>query len=262
MRPTDATRLLLFQPAEQVTQAFTPESAAHPGKGAFGARRYLSLAIRWGAGRRGWIACESLRAIALLRLGQRNGPAVWEIKELHLDYRADPETHGRDVFEEAAAAAAAAGAQRLFVRLAEDSPLRLAAARAGYSLIARETLYRREEPEPPDTVQGEPESYGWRPMADGDLTAAFRLYCQTTPPDVRTAGGMTITEWRAAVEPSGAGHEMILDGDDGRAAAWARWRKSDAGLVLSLMLRREAVDHPGELLRGILAGAGDGKAYS
>ncbi|MDA1256792.1 MAG: hypothetical protein O3C10_02980 [Chloroflexi bacterium] len=274
LRPTDSARLLLFRPADGGTQAFTFDSAAHSTACGFRSSRYVASALTWRARRRnGWIAFGGSRVTGVARVRLRNGPTVWEISELFLSPEAVPEIDGAEMLSDLADAAAEAGVHRLFLRIADGSPMASAARRAGYKLQTRETLFRR-----PEDLRGQnqpahyPAESGWRAVGDADMRDVFRLYGAATPLAVRETAGMTPPEWRDALEPlpgpsgktrsgrvksggvPGANSgEMMLEGDN-IPAAWMRYSDASNERLFTLMVEPEARVDLDEVVRGVLAG--------
>ena len=290
LRPTDSPRLLFFRPAVGGTQAFTFESAAHPDANVYRPGRYIARALAWRARRDAWIAFGRPGVTGVVRIRRRNGPTVWEVRELFLSADAQPEVDGAELLSDLADVAAGSAIHRVFLRIADGSPMATAARRAGYKLQTRETIFRR-----PEDLRGQdqpahyPGESGWSPVLDQDLQRVFRLYGAATPLAVRETAGMTLPEWRDALEPlpipsrsakprnaksrntnsqntksriarpgdpgSGANNsgEMMLDSDDG-PVAWMRYSDASNERLFTLMVKPEAQVDLDAVVHGVLAG--------
>ncbi len=270
LRPTDSTRLLFFRPSDGGTQAFTFDSAAHPATGAYRPGRYIARALAWRTRRDGWIAFGRPGVTGVVRVRRRNGPTVWEVRELFLSADAQPEVDGAELLSDLADVAAGSGIHRVFLRIADGSPMATAARRAGYILQTRETMFRR-----PEDLRGQdqpahyPGESGWRAVLDQDLPRVFRLYGAATPLAVRETSGMTLPEWRDALEPlpepsrvavsrgavsgGAVSGEMMLDGRDG-PVAWMRYSDASNERLFTLMVEPEAHVDLDVVVHGVLAG--------
>lgn len=275
LRPTDSIRLLFFRPADGGTRAFTFDSAVHPAACGYRPGRYIARALTWRARRDGWIAFGRSGVTGVVRVRRRNGPTVWEVRELFLSTDAQPDIDGAELLSDLADVAAGSGIHRVFLRIVDGSPMATAARRAGYKLQTRETLFRR-----PEDLRGQdqpahyPGESGWRAVVDEDLSRVFRLYGAATPLSVRETAGMTLPEWRDALEPlpdpfpgaksggtnSGGADsrfaesgEMMLEGDDG-PVAWMRYSDASNERLFTLMVEPEASVDLDEVVRGVLAG--------
>ena len=273
LRPSDLTRLLFLRPAEGRTQAFTLDNAAHLNACWYRPNRYIARALGWRARRDGLIAFGRSGVTGVVCIRRRNGPTVWEISELFLAPGAQPDIDGAELLSDLADVASRSAIQRVFLRIEDGSPMATAARRAGYTLQARETMYRR-----PQDLRGQdqpahyPGESGWRRVMDEDLQRLFRMYGSSTPLSVRETAGMTLPEWRDCLEPlpgstpktidtvlgrsptpGGNSGEMMLEGVDG-PVAWMRYSDASNERLFTLMVEPEADVDLSEVVHGVLTG--------
>ena len=158
-----------------------------------------------------------LRGLAAARA--LNGGRAWRIDRLHLAGPA-PTAHlagekarwepaaGLDLLEGVAQAAGQRGAERVFLRTPEGSPVASLAQRTGYFPCYQETHLRgRPERSYSDgRVAGNGDGNGHRlsALAPHEEYALFQLYCAATPQLVRDSIGLTFDQWRAGRELGGA----------------------------------------------------------
>ena len=116
------------------------------------------------------------------------------------------------LLEGAAAGAAAAGAERVFLRLADGCAAIALARRAGFFPCYGETLYRAA-PVPSESSRGLFDADSrLRVRAPSDDYALFRLYNAAAPVSVRQMYGMTLEQWAASRERApGRLRERVFD---------------------------------------------------
>jgi hypothetical protein len=125
--------------------------------------------------------------------------------------------------------AAEHGVERIYLRLASDSPVLGAARAAGFVPYRTETLFRG------GPVRLAAEGTG-RPRRRGDDLPLFRLYCRVVPLTVRQAEAMTLTEWRQWFR---GGRQLVVE-EAGEPVLWARLGTVDD----QVQLTAEASDLP------------------
>ena len=270
LRPSDLARLLLLRPAGGETRAFTLDSAAHPSSREYRPHWYFARSLMLKGRRDGWIAFGESGVSGIMRIRRRNGPSVWEISELFMAPGSRPEIDGAEMLGDLSEVAATAGVQRVFLRIEDGSPMATAARHAGYKLQTRETLYRRpQDLRGQDQVAHYPGEYGWRTVRKDDLQQVFRLYGISTPLSVRETAGMTLSEWRDALEPlshsirnpitsgrqarSSTSGEMLLENKNG-PVAWIRYSDESSERLFTLVVEPEADIDLDEVVNGVLAG--------
>lgn len=131
---------------------------------------------------------------------------------------------------------------RMFLRLAEDSPVFSAATEAGYKKYVTEELYslRRNSQNASRTLVPAPgiEMRQRRPEDDYPL---FRLYTASTPVATRAAEGLTFREWQEATAVRWQGMSRVRDmvvTHDGEPKGWLRTAKGSSGHVLASAIIR------------------------
>ncbi|MEE8471379.1 MAG: hypothetical protein V3S51_08625 [Dehalococcoidia bacterium] len=150
-------------------------------------------------------------------LRRRGGPDAWEIEHLLLA----PGNHEFcvDLLEGLGVAGDKIGGERVFLRLDSGSSLADIARQAGFGHYLTEFLYRREgtpQSEPPRPLST------LRPRSPADDHGLFRLYSAAVPLQVRTAEGMTFSEWCQSWERPAA-REYVCE-KEGDVSAWLRIR--------------------------------------
>lgn len=194
----------------------------------------------WQEGRRigGLLACQS-----------RHGLKTWEVAQFLLSNENDLSC--TNLFGQVKNQAVGAGIHRLFLRVSSDNPCLAAIQHAGFTEYITERLYVLDSP---GTVTAQADApLGWmrqrHPADDHDL---FRLYNQTAPLAIRTAEGMTMTEWsESSTVRWGFGRgasEEVLEQDD-TIVAWTRTAKANGSGHLSISLHPDAHEMFPRLLR-------------
>ena len=137
-----------------------------------------------------WVFLERGRIVGLVSLRNCGHPAAWQIDCLQSDGE-----QCLALLDRVSAAASSGHVRKLFLRLLSDSPLIHQARRSGFSPYKADYVYRIT----PDSVQAalpDSQRYALRPASKGDDYRLFGLYTAVVPAPVRTAEGMTLTEWR------------------------------------------------------------------
>ena len=156
-----------------------------------------------------------LAAIAVLR--SRQGARTWEFSHVYASVEALDECGA--LLEQCGAAVAADGAERLFLRVPDASPLAAVAQRSGFYPSLTEWVY---QPDQGLTQAQVPAMLRLRPRIEADLHPLFRLYNASVPSTVRSAYGLTLDQWRDAQEPAlGPVDEYIWE-RDGALLGWLR----------------------------------------
>ena len=179
--------------------------------------------------RRAWIARDGLSLLGLVSVQPRSGQAAWEIDTLIAPDEGD--AYLLDLFDRAVATAGAAGAGRLFLRLAEGSPVLDAARRHGFVVVGEETLYGRGEQ---TALAIAAPAAGRRDHREDQ--ALFQLYSRVIPQEVRWHTALSLAEWHAAEEPLGKrGREWVVRGDDEAPVALVRIAEGDRGKRVAIL---------------------------
>jgi len=168
--------------------------------------------------RRTWVCTKGGHISALVSLQRRSGRSAWEVDAmLHNPDGCDDDCV--DMIERAGFSAGQRGADKLFLRLADDSPSLETARAAGFCTYQRETLFRAGAAHPRgDSLP----ACNLRRRTKHDEFALFMLFNHSVPEAVRRAEGCTFDEWRATREqPSGDVTEYVLE-REGNLIAWLR----------------------------------------
>ena len=209
-----------------------------------------------------WVAGPLLQPKIVARMGQISGPLIWHIKSLFV-----PDNAAIDLNEalgSLARAAAAAGAIHLNCRVEEDSPVLVAAQRAGFVQSRIEFQYVLPAGEGPGdgAVESVAMELGLRRRVPSDDMAIFRLYSASTPVEVRTHAGMTFDEWVSGIEsPSQSAQEYVLDGE-GQIDAWIRVFDSADTRYFEIVVHPDSHGGVPPLLECAVAGTGNRVAMS
>jgi hypothetical protein len=267
LRPTDTAALLPFRHAAGPAQAFTVAGALQPSLRGFPATGYIALALSLRAWRQCWVDADDAGIHGVARVGARNSPQVWEVRDL-----VSVEAEGQrcaSLLGEIVSAAASQQVMKVFLRVEEDSWVASAARRAGYEPGCSETLYLRAHG--PRTGSGSgttgsrgevadhpPAVDGVRPRKGQDEAGLFRLYCAAAPVQVRAEGGMTANDWWASLERVWRRPHEAVQERDGQVTAWLRYGPVQGWLYFSILARPAAVDDlPGLVL--LAAAQSDGR---
>jgi hypothetical protein len=195
-------------------------------------------------GRSVWISARRQRLQGLVSARSRGTRQAWEIDCLIDTTPTVAASPG--LLACAMAEAGRSGAEKLFLRLAEESEALTPARSAGFIPYATELLYVR--PAALLASVGAP----FRPFSQQDLYPAFRLYNQTVPEAVRRCEAATFSEWQAAQErrwlKSGI---QIVSERDGRLTAWLRAAQLAQGISIDLTVDSGSFD----LVEPLLAAA-------
>ena len=209
LRVADLPLIALAGRAPYANHAVTLEHGAASAGARPGWPRLLRNSVQPG-GREVWISREGLSLRGLAAVRPRGGASAWEIDALVLGLTS--EAFVMDLLERCVATAGARGAHRLFLRLAEGSPILTAARREGFAAAGVETLLVRGAGREGEGNAAPPAATAWRRRGRADDHDLFRFFGDSVSHDVRWQIALTPREWRAAQEPLGrGGREWGLD---------------------------------------------------
>lgn len=199
-------------------------------------------------GKHTWVNVRGATIRGLISARKRTKRTAWEVEVL-IDADEDAKVVS-NLFGRMVAGVGKTGAERIFVRVDEDSRVVRAAREAGFFAYQRQTLYRLAE----KPTVAEP-GLSLRVRAKDDLHGVYQLYSRVVPANVRAIEGATFRKWQAALEPwGGRTQEFVLD-EDGAITGWLRLMAGQVG-------RMAVLGSPAnieELLRaGLSQVAGDG----
>lgn len=236
LRPTDVVAIAALETKAIPNQARTRDRLQREGKGPL----FLNALVEpWlpTETRRTMVAADGLAIRALASARHRRRSTVWEIDWLVADDESrEDEDNCIDLLEQLAARCAELGAQRIFLRVPQNSGCLDAARKSGFWPYLAETLFIREHDDVPRLVEV-PE--GLRPRSKVDDLGLFRLYSQVVPSSVRSAEGMTLDEWTASQEVvPGRRKEFVLSREDA-IEAWLWLTKAGGATHINLMTSRD-----------------------
>jgi len=178
-----------------------------------------------------WVSVHGATIRGLISARPRTKRTAWEVEVL-INASDDPAT-SLSLFNRMIAGVTRQGAERVFLRLATDSPVRDDARAAGFFRYTTETLYRR------------PADAGPQPNADvpvrskdkSDVAGMFQLYGRVAPANVRSIEGLTVREWQAALEKWGGRCTDLIVEEEGVITGWVRTMAGHIGRISVLAER-------------------------
>lgn len=166
-------------------------------------------------GKHTWVSVHGATIRGLISARPRTKRTAWEVEVLI--NTTDDESVWQSLFARMLSGIGRQGAERIFLRVEADSPVRNAARAAGFFVYAEETLTRRPALPPP------PESdLAVRRKSKSETLGVFQLYSREMPANVRAIEGATLREWQAAQEKWGGRFSDLVAGEDGVIHAWTR----------------------------------------
>ena len=177
---------------------------------------------------------EGLHLHALAVVRPRRSARAWELSHLYVSPTAQVPIG--DLLDRCSAHAAQQGAERIFLRVPEESPLREAARRSGFFPGFTEAVYHRQSP----PVSDRPVPHlSLRPPFAADQYNLFRLYNACVPASVRSAFGLTMDQWVASQEtPPGKAVDYVWE-RYGELRCWVRIVNQHGVFRLEAMLHPE-----------------------
>ncbi len=162
------------------------------------------------------VLAKGSNLVGLASARNRSSPQAWEIDILMLDEQ--DKGCCLSLLERLSSAARGTKTEKLFLRLADESPLLDAAISTGFSHYSTDCLYclRREEAEKVDSP------FFLRYKQSSDEYRLFRLYQACVPPAVQRVEGITFGEWQKVRDRTvGQEKEWIYE-KDGNLLGWLR----------------------------------------
>jgi hypothetical protein len=190
--------------------------------------RALEQWFSFATGKNTWVIVRGATIRGLISARPRAKRSAWEVEVL-ID-ASDDESVALALFSRMTAGVIKQGAERVFLRLREDSAIREAARSAGFFRYGSEILYKRE-------------ARHWRPSgsdaplrsrAKSDVFGIYELYRRVAPATVRAIEGLTFREWQAAQEKWGGRCSDLLLEQDGLITAWLRAMPGNTGRIHAL----------------------------
>lgn len=136
---------------------------------------------------------DGIKLTSLASARTRGGISSWEVDRLHLT---NPH-QALQLLEHAVYSASCRGAEKIFLRVPDDSKLMDTAIRAGFFPYFNEVHLSG----PGDNASVKADDFSAEQRTPEDLHGLFQLYFITTPLKVRQEIGMTIDQWLNSLEP-------------------------------------------------------------
>ena len=161
-------------------------------------------------GPRSFVAEQGGRAVGLGQMRPRREPHHWEVMYLAVEpdgtvvhdgrprLRLVPDRRATRLAGELCDAAVRYGAERLFVRIADDGDAYDVFRQVGFTPVARELTYFLAPGDAPHTQQAPARIAGLRPQHRADTFSVLQLYHETTPKVVQLAEGKRSQSWELA----------------------------------------------------------------
>jgi hypothetical protein len=244
--PTDLLTLVAHSGLSYQNQAWPRERLGSNDQAALGVVRDQLLAFA--RRRSAWVSVRRQRMLGLVGARQRGGSEAWEVDYL-IDATKDQSVAGK-LLEQAVSEAGKDGAQKLFLRIAAQSPALSATATAGFVAYQEESLYVGK------LSSGE-SSLRLRSALPSDSYPLFRLYCAATPEATRRYEAATFTEWHASLEKKWArGGIHLVHEQEGAVLASVRAARLSQGLMVDLLLDPGLISDAAALVAAAAAGSG------
>ena len=184
--------------------------------------------FNFATGKHTWVSVHGATIRGLISARRRAKPSAWEVEVLI--NATEDESVALSLFSRMTAGVIKQGAERVFLRLAETSPVYDAARAAGFFRYTTETLYRR------DASQWSPSGadMAFRTKGKSDAFGIYQLYNRTVPANVRAIEGATFREWQAVQEKWGGRCSDLVVEEDGVITAWLRTMAGSIGRLYAM----------------------------
>ncbi len=178
-------------------------------------------------GKHTWVNVRGATIRGLISARKRAKRSAWEVEVL-IDADEDTKTV-TNLIGRMVVGVGKTGAERIFLRLEEDSRLVRAARDSGFFPYQRQTLYRLAN----KRTVAEP-ALPLRARTKEDLHGVYQLYGRVVPANVRAIEGATFREWQAALEPwGGRTHEFVLE-EGGAITGWLKMMPGPIARIAAL----------------------------
>jgi hypothetical protein len=187
--------------------------------------RALEQWFSFATGKHTWVSVRGATIRGLISARPRAKRSAWEVEVL-ID-ASDDESIALSLFSRMTAGVIKQGAERVFLRVGDESAIQETARSAGFFRYSSEVLYKRE-------------GNHWRPSgsdvplrsrAKSDAFGIYELYNRVAPATVRAIEGLTFREWQAAQEKWGGRASDLLLEEDGVITAWVRVMPGSLGRI-------------------------------
>ncbi|HEY5625513.1 MAG TPA: hypothetical protein VIT93_03385 [Dehalococcoidia bacterium] len=213
--PTDIVALVSFDGRVYPNEAKPLERLGPGNDKPHALETALEQWFSFATGKHTWVSVHGATIRGLISARPRTKRTAWEIEVLI--NTTDDDSVWKSLFARMLSGIGRHGAERIFLRVQLESPVRQAARDAGFFVYAEESLRRRPALLPP------PQSdLPVRRKAKSESLAVFQLYSREVPANVRGIEGTTLREWQAAQEKWGGRFSDLVVENDGTISAWAR----------------------------------------
>ena len=187
--------------------------------------RALEQWFSFATGKNTWVSVRGATIRGLISARPRAKRSAWEVEVLI--NATDDESVALALFSRMTAGVIKQGAERVFLRLKDNSAIRETARAAGFFRYGSEVLYKRE-------------ATHWRPSgsdlplrsrAKSDAFGIYQLYMRVAPATVRAIEGLTFREWQAAQEKWGGRCSDLLLEEDGLITGSVRVMPGNNGRI-------------------------------
>ena len=158
----------------------------------------------------------ALASLASARV--RTGVRAWEVDRLHLKELAQ----ALELLEQIVTGVRFRGAERVFLRVACDSPIVDVAQRVGFFPYYEEIHLTGGEwlPDKDGSDQNDTGHFTSENRSEPDQQGLFQLYCAATPQRIREGTGVTIDQWCDSQEPARTHRSEAVLKLDGKIVGW------------------------------------------
>jgi len=178
-------------------------------------------------GKHTWVNVRGATIRGLISARKRAKRSAWEVEVL-IDADEDAKTVS-NLIGRMVTGVGKTGAERIFLRLEEDSRLVRAGRDSGFFPYQRQTLYRLAN----KAAVAEP-GLPLRARTKEDLHGVYQLYSRVVPANVRAIEGATLREWQAALESwGGRTQEFVLE-EDGAITGWLQMMPGPIARIAAL----------------------------
>jgi len=184
----------------------------------------------------------ALASLASARV--RTGVRAWEVDRLHLKEPAEV----LELLEKIVIGVCSRGAERVFLRVACDSPIMDVARRVGFFPYYEEIHLMGSEslPETDSSDRNDTGRFTSEDRSDPDQQGLFQLYCAATPQRIREGTGVTIDQWCDSQEPARIHRSETVLKLDGKIVGWGLrepFGKTNAGRMIGHPNHPETTAH-------------------
>jgi hypothetical protein len=175
--------------------------------------------LSFATGKHTWISVRGATLRGLVSARRRGSAAAWEIDCL-IDAAEDDPGVLMSLLDRMSADAGEAHAEKIFLRIPQESEALASAARCGFVPYATELIFERGPGD--DSRDPGPASPAVRRWVRSDAHDTFRLYNRCVPDAVRRVEAATLGEWQAAREKIGPRSSQWVITDERGLTGWLR----------------------------------------